>query len=213
MNFTDLCNEVYTLTNRPDLVNETQLAVKSATLRAHKIDFFPKDLYENYFSFTSAAYLQQFPTALIPNFRVLKYIRKYYPNAVPSQSFPQNIPYYSAGGNLPDGRFFDIIDPTAVLDSYQLNKVDVAYLAGNAIQLRSGDQVQYILVGAYVSPDITTSGWNSWIANEAPYAIVYDAAAVVFKTIGYDEQNAAYNDLKKMEWTELQTQNILATGS
>lgn len=219
MDFTELCSEVYTLTNRPDLINETQSAVRAATLRAHHLDYFPKDLYENYYAFDSADYYQQMPLSLIPNYRALKYIRKYYPGtslANPPDQNPQNLPplfpFYNPGANLPDGFFFKIIDPKQVLDSYGINKVDVAYLAGQTLQLRSGDQVQYVLLGAYVHPDITLTGFNSWIATENPYAIVYDAAAIVFKTIGYDEQYSAYDEMKKMEWTQLQTGNILTEG-
>lgn len=220
MNFADLCAEVYKLTNRPDLVNETQLAVKSATLRAHRLDFFPKDLYENSYQFETCCYEQQLPTALIPNYRAIKYLRKYYPctsiqnplgGVITTGGRDNGI--YNSGYNLPDGNFFDVVDAKNVLDGYARNKVDVAYLAGNQFQLRSGDGFQFLLVGAYVNPDITETGWNSWVGNEYPYAIVFDATSIVFKTIGFDEQNAAYDALKKLEWTELQNANILAEGS
>lgn len=217
MFFTDLCNEVYTLTNRPDLVNETASAVKAATLRAHHLDFFPKDLFENYFQFTAADYTQQFPLTLIPNYRALKYMRKYYPGTpADSQPLPPGIDgyyFYDPGNNLPDGNFLEIITPDNVVDGYHMNKRDVAYLAGQTINIRSGDQFQYMLVGAYVHPIITSAGWNSWIGVEHPYAIVYDAASIVFKTIGYDEQYSAYDEMKKMEWTLLQQANILTVGS
>lgn len=219
MDFTGLCNEVITLTNRPDLVAETQAAVRAAILRAHHLDFFPKDLYENYYQFSSPYFFQTLPLNLIPNFRAIKYIRKYYSqNFLPVPPYPlpagvDRFGIYDPGANLPDGRYFKIIDPKESLDSYGLNKIDVAYLAGQQINIKSGDAFQIALVGAYVHPIVTEVGFNSWVASEYPYAIVFDAAAVVFKTIGYDEQNAAYDEMKKMEWIELQNSSILAEGS
>ena len=50
--FTELCNDVYTMTKRPDLVAETKLAVKAATLKAHQSDFYPKDIYETGIQFS-----------------------------------------------------------------------------------------------------------------------------------------------------------------
>ena len=44
--FTSLLNDVYTITNRPDLIAETKLAVKQATLKMHQSDYYPKDLFE-----------------------------------------------------------------------------------------------------------------------------------------------------------------------
>lgn len=42
-----LVSDVYTLTNRPDLVAETALAVKKATLKMHHVDFFARDIWES----------------------------------------------------------------------------------------------------------------------------------------------------------------------
>ena len=46
MTFDELVAEVYLLTARGDLTAETQSAVKAATLKAHKSDFFSKDIFE-----------------------------------------------------------------------------------------------------------------------------------------------------------------------
>lgn len=225
MLFSDLVNNVYTLTNRPDRVNETTLAVAAAILFCHHTDYYYKDLVEMPISFPNLAYLQQIPLQTFPNFRSLKYIRKYYPGTGPNNppaqdQSPNNLPplygmYYDPGANLPDGRFFEIITPDNVVDSYRINKIDVAYVAGQVIQIRSGDYFQYLLAGYYAHPTIVTTGGgttNSWIAVENPYAIIYKAAATVFKTIGYDEQNATYQQLMQEELIALQMSNITATG-
>jgi hypothetical protein len=223
MQYSDLINAVYALTNRPDRVTETANAVQAATLWAHHSDFYYKDLVEVPATFQTLAYLQQIPLSFFSQFRALKYIRKYYPgtswNNPPAQDqSPNNLPplygmYYDPGPNLPDGRFFKIITPEETLDSYFINKIDVGYIAGQIVQLRSGDQFQYALCGYYAHPNVTPTGYTSWIAQEFPWVIAYKAASVVFKTIGYDEQNQQYQQLCQEEVAMLQASNIIAVGS
>ena len=59
MTLNELIAEVYTITNRPDLVAQTLMAVRSATLKLHQSDYYYKDIFETGFQFTSAEYLQQ----------------------------------------------------------------------------------------------------------------------------------------------------------
>ena len=195
MNLTELQQEVYTLTNRPDLVAETLSAVRAATLKLHQSDYFYKDLFETGVVFTYAAYLQQLEYRdLIPNWRSLKYIRK-----------------TDASGSDSLG-FFDLIVPENVLDSYTLNRSDVAYVAGSVIQMKSSTEFQYMILGCYVNPDITTSGYDSWIAQDHPYAIIFEAAATVFKMIGDTEKFAAHTGMAQMEKNNLLISNIESTG-
>lgn len=220
MDYADLVNGVYALTNRPDLVNETAQAISAATLFAHHSDFYYKDLVEVPAQFNNLAYIQQIPLSFFTNFRALKYIRKYYPgtgpNNPPSQDqSPNNLPplygsYYDPGANLPDGRFFTIVTPEAVLDPYFINKVDVAYIAGQTVQIRSADYFQYALCGYYAHPNVVA--YSSWIANEYPYAIIFKAASIVFKTIGFDEQNAQYQQLVAEQIAQVQASNIQVEG-
>ena len=51
---TDLCADVYTITNRPDLINETKLAVKAATLKMHQSDYYYRDLLEQGITFDTS---------------------------------------------------------------------------------------------------------------------------------------------------------------
>jgi hypothetical protein len=54
----ELQADVITITNRPDLVAETLLAVKKATLKMHQLDFFYKDLVESGLVFDPVDYTQ-----------------------------------------------------------------------------------------------------------------------------------------------------------
>ena len=195
MNLTELQAEVYTLTNRPDLVTETLAAVRSATLKLHQIDYFYKDLYETGVSFSTAAYQQQLEyRTLLPRWRSLKYLRK-----------------TDVSGSDTLG-FFEIIVPENVLDDYNLNRDNVAYVAGAVVQMRSSTQFQYIILGCYLQPDITVATYTSWIALDHPYAIVWEAAATVFKMIGDTEQFAAFSALSQIEQNNIKISNIQSSG-
>jgi hypothetical protein len=195
MTLNELIAEVYTITNRPDLVAQTLTAVRSATLKLHQSDYYYKDLREQGIAFLSAQYLQQLEYRILyPRWRALKYIRK-------TDSTGQE-----------QGKFFDLIAPENVLDDYKLNRTDVCYAAGDIIQIRSSTQVQYCIVGRYDNPDITQSGYNSWVALDHPYAIVFEAASTVFKMIGDTDQFAAYTGLAGQQLIELRNSNITAQG-
>jgi len=194
---TTLVNNVYSLTNRPDLVSETLLAVQNATLKAHRSDFYPKDLLETGIQFDSPNTLQTLAyKTIVPSWKALKYLRKY--------------DYSSPPGIALD--FLKIVAPDNVLDDYNLNVDDVCYVAGLNLQIRTKQAMQYFLLGCYVNPIVTAQGYASWIADEQPACILYDAAATIFKTIGFDEQNAAYRQMVLDEYVILKENNILANG-
>lgn len=195
MTLAELIAEVYTITNRPDLVAQTLTAVRSATLKIHQSDYYYRDLVETGISWPTAEYLQQVEYyTLIPRWRALKYIRR------------------TDSTGTEQGTIFTTIPPENVLDEYKLNRVNVCYVAGEVIQIRSSPQLQYALLGAYVNPDITAAGYASWVALFHPYAIVFEAASIVFKMIGDTDQFAAYTMLAREQLAQVQLSNVQAIG-
>lgn len=194
MTLTELQDEVYSVTKRPDLVAETLTAVRQSTLALHQMDYFWKDIYETGITFSTSAYNQELEyRPIIPLFRSLKYIRK----------------SDSSGAN---GVFFTVIQPESVLDLYQANRTDVCYAAGASIEIKSSTQFQYALLGCYINPNITTAGWNSWIALDHPYAIIYEAAEKIFKMTGRSEEFAAFKFLRDEERQRIVMSNIQLQG-
>lgn len=194
---TDLATLVYELTKRPDLVDETKSAIKAATLKAHMSDYYSKDIYEMYvnLSDTTSKYIWSLDyITLMSNFRSLKYIRK----------------YDSDAGEPSD--FIEVITPNEVLDSYKVTKTDVCYVAGRVIEIRSSTAISKLILAAYVNPIITDADYSSWVAELYPYAIVYEAARIIFKTIGYDEQFAAYKELVADQYILLQRTALTDVG-
>lgn len=195
MNLTELCNEVYTITNRPDLVAETKAAVRSATLKLHQIEYFHKDIFETGINFGTLAYIHTFEyRTLFPKFRSLKYFRK-----------------AEASGEA--GKFLEVLTtPEDVVDQYNNNKTDVCYVAGSALKVLSATEFQYGILGCYLYPDITEVGFSSWIALDHPFAIVYEAAGKVFKLLGKTEEFQAYALMAGDERQALIISNLSPVG-
>jgi len=195
MTLAELIQEVYTLTGRPDRVAETLSAVRSATLKCHQSDYYYKDILESGLAFDAASYVQNLDyRALLPRWRALKYLRK-----------------YDNSSGTP-GRELDIIPPDLVIDSYKSQRTDICYVAGAYVQINSSTQEQFYLLGCYLNPDITEAGYTSWVAQDHPYAIIFDAAATVFKSIGKDDESSAYRNLMGEQMTMLRASNITPVG-
>ena len=191
--FTALLADVYTITNRSDLEAETSMAVRAATLKLHQSDFYPRDLVESRVQFSTADYFQALAyKALFPGMRALSYVRKYESDE-PTQ-------------------FLDLVSPTNILDSYSLAKENIAYLAGEVVQIRSNTQITDVLLGFYNNPTTLPDTYASWIADLYPFAIVTEAAAQVFKMIGKDEEAAMYKQLSMEQAMIVRNSNITAEG-
>lgn len=173
--FQEMYDEVVILTKRPDLVDKTKQAVKSSTLFVHNSGFYPKDVSESGLSFDKARFIQNFDAKNIwPLFRKIKYIRRWnYDASSPTAGMA--------------GPFFTPIEIGQSKDAYGYDKQDVFYLAGQVQQIRSSIEFQYALAGAYLYPNVTEDSYASWIADEFPFAIIYDAARRVSSGIGFRE--------------------------
>lgn len=194
--FAELVADVKLITNRPDLDTEIKHAVKVATLKAHHSDFYPKDLYEFAVEWAPVAYFQSLEyRTLVPRWRAFKFLRKYDPTST------------SVLGN-----FFTLVSPDQSVDNYGLLRDNICYLAGESIEIRSSTEDQYMLVGCYRHPDITESTYSSWVAEDHPFAIEYEAASKIFKTIGWDEQAAQMQREVSEQFTLMRNSNILGGG-
>lgn len=194
--FSELIQFVYDATGRPDLVAETKLAVKSATLKAHQSDFYFKDIFESGIQFDTAEYTQQLNVrSIFPRYRALKYLRRYDNSST------------GAACN-----FYTLLSAGELLDDYSQDRVNIAYAAGAVINIKSYEKLQYALIGIYLNPDITEVGYNSWVAVDHPFCIVYEAARLVFKQIGFDEQSAAMDKLAAEQFTLLKMSNVQLGG-
>lgn len=203
MTFIELVAEVFLLTKRPDLVAQTESAVRAATLKAHQSDFFSKDIFETGVEFDNKSFRQSLDIiSFVSNFRALKYLRRVDDTST------------STDGIDATGPFFDIITVEETLDSYGVNRTDIAYIAGRTIEIRASVSFDKAVLGGYAYPIVTPSEkYSSWIAEQNPFAIIYESCRVIFKTIGYDEESVAYNALVAEAYVLLTMTGLADVGS
>ena len=195
MNFTELIEEVYEITKRPDLVTATKNAVKAATLKAHQSDFYSKDIHEQGVQFDSSTFRQSLDhVSLVSNFRAFKYFRRV------------------EDENDDVGKFLDIITVEETLDSYGVNRSDIAYVAGRVLEIRSSVAFSKALVGMYVLPIVVEATYTSWVAEQHPYAIIHEAARKIFKIIGKLEESNGQRELVAEEYSLLVRTGIADVG-
>lgn len=195
MNFAELITEVETLTKRPDLIAKTKQAIRAATLRVHSSGFYPFDIIETGIEWTEPRILQNFnPYDTWERYRRIKYLRRWDPPL-------------SSGDQGMAGVFYTPVEIGNIVNQYGFDRDNIFYIAGNLIQIRSNPAVQYMLAGVYVNPDVTEANYSSWVADNIPFAIIYDAARRIQADIGNRE---AAGDMQSLYSEELSSLLIMS---
>lgn len=185
--------------------------VLSSTLAAHTSDMFLKDVVESDVVFTTPAYLQNLDSSSLVRFRSLYYFRKWdISEGTPDSAGNPALSYGAFGNNyLPPSppqawlvdpltgslipseqqfKMLTIIDTQSMFDSYQRERVDICYSAGSTIRMKSSTLLTVGKIGYFSYPDmdIANNGANfsSWIANDYPFAIIWNAVALISSAIG-----------------------------
>lgn len=208
-----IIDKVYTETVRPDYVDETLQAVLGSTLYLHTCDFFVRDIIANQAIFDNAAYIQTLDIQTMYRYRAIAYFRKYAPSLSTYQLDPSILPplFDPITGSLVSRELLplELITPTSILDDYGIEKTDVFYVAGDTLFIKSSTALQYGLVGWYGFPQANVNLYNSWIAREWPYAIVYDAAWKVLSMTGNLEQAVKYKSADGQKGMAVEMKNNL----
>jgi hypothetical protein len=172
MNWAELVQEVYTKTNRADLVAETAQALRTATMECHLRDTFDKDIREGGIQLSTAAAIFQLDIpSLFPLYRQFSYLRIWDPVTVTP------------------GEFFDLITPNVILDDYGWDRTQVAYVGGQLLNVRARGDISGLLYGYFALPvTAPVTAYRSWIAADYPDAIWTRAAAKVLRDIGNLEE-------------------------
>lgn len=181
MNFGQLCSEVYTLTGRPDLVAETQLAVRRAALYFHGLDTWFRDFNEKRLAFDAVSY--NFSINITQNFtnlRKIRYIK----------------PFDYTTGTVKANRDIKHCMPDNLWDEFGRDKKDVYYVAGTNLNIRASQTENGFLIGYYSLPNVSDS-FASWIGDVYPYAIVEEAAGRLMHMIGMIDEGNKFVDPQK----------------
>jgi hypothetical protein len=180
MDFGQLCADVMVLSGRPDLINDTQLAVRTATLKFHMIDFWKRDLIEKSILLNASASQFQVDTLQLERFRKLKYIQP-----------------LSSDGLTPVDVKLKEVEPDNIFDQFSARKSDVYYLAGTNLNIKTANGYSGFIIGWYRYPLVMPSNYNSWIADFYPSIITEEAAGRLMYAIGnVDEANKFVDPIK-----------------
>lgn len=184
---TDLYDSIYqdvvTLTNRPDLSDETAVAIRSATISAHSKTNWPRDLQTAFVKLPNVSNLSALDIqVLFPRFRGLASVR------ITDVNFN---PINGEDGLIETVEIADIYDP---IYAGQLRN-NIAYVGGTTLNIRNYLSAYGYLVGYYSLPAVRRDQYSSWIAQLSPDVIIYQAASIVFSTNGNEEKARGYGNL------------------
>lgn len=186
MNFGELCQAVFVITGRPDLLAETQLAIQKATLKFHMVDFWKRDRFEKVLTFTSAAAVQIDIAAQFERFRKFRTLAPWDPVGLKVLPCEDRMT-----GEL---RALKEIDPDALFDAYGADKSDVFYMSGQSLNIRFSYGQSGLYAAWYKYPLVAPNNYNSWIADMYFPIIVEQAAGEILIAIGQIEDAARFLD-------------------
>lgn len=187
----DLLNSIL---KRPDLADMSTLHIKNAILKAHSADYWIKDLFETNFAFGAKATIYSLDVqTLIPRYRKMKYL-----NVIDATS-----------GDIV--RTMEHINVGQFLDAYNYIRDNVFYEAGTSIKIRTSAQYDTYGIGCFLFPD-TTLTVPSWIADQYPFAILYEAARTMYKILGKADESRSMELLVGEAMAEVKMSGIDIPG-
>lgn len=187
--FAELEALVVAQTKRPDLTAVTQAAIRTATLRAHHVDFFPRDLAEGALTYapSSTANFYQFTnlSSLLTRPRSVKFVQGIdNVTSVPVETF----------------EYREIDD---LYDSDGNRRPSVYTLVGDTLRiypvLATGSATAFY----YKNPNINGLEYSSWIADTYPDDLAMWSAAIVFARTGFAEMAADFQRTHVMPFREM----------
>lgn len=175
--FDGMVADVISITNRPDLSDETALAVRTATVNCHLSDAYARDVQVSSIQLPAPVYATGLDiSALFPKLRGLSLIQAMDVNYQPIEVTPESR--------------MKVIELSDVYDSYGALRNNIAYIAGNQINIRSLVNSYGFFVTWFNLPEVKRDTYNSWIASIYPDAILYWAASIVLDTNGNEAKAA-----------------------
>lgn len=172
MNFTDVVNEVISITKRPDRVSDIRRIVNTTISQCCLGTDFARDLVEEVLPISSSDYVQSVPISELTRFRKFEYIRPY-GRRCPIEKLDGPLAIYGEGGK---------------------EKSNCFYVAGSNVVVKLSGLTDSLHVGYFQYPPILTDAAPTfWLLDVAPFMIVEGAAGRLFRNIG-DEASARQHE-------------------
>lgn len=198
--FAELETLVVDQTRKPEVPAITKAAIRAAVLRAHHVDFFPRDLalVQLDYAPSSSSYFYDFTSVYntIPRLRVIQLLQSVDPImliAVEELEF-----------RVPD----DLYDQTGAMRAHMYTMI------GDTLRVYPLAATGKFSVYHYQNPIVTATGLSSWIADTYPDEIAMWAAAIVLARTGFAEMAADMQKTHVQPFKELLiSSHLLATVS
>jgi len=176
-------------TRRPEVTAITQAAIRTATLRAHHVDFFKRDLATSTLSYTpsSSAVYYDLPTisSTLPRLRAMQLLQSI------------DTTYYQPTEELEYRELQDLYDSDNNL------RLSMYTLIGDTLRVYPQSVTGLLSSYYYQNPVVTSVGYSSWIANDYPDELAVWAAAIVFARTGFAEMAADFQRTHIQSFKEL----------
>lgn len=175
-NFATIVDEVHVITNRPDLVAETALAIKQATIKLHGLENWKEDIVEEEIEITpgEGVFEIDIRADLDYTFKKLLYMQK-----------------------KSNGKFMTEIGATALFDDYNNMKTNIFYQVGTKLKGKIDTVETLILLGYVKAVDVAESTYSSWIADLYSFMISTEAAIIILNGIGESSKVKLLQSLSK----------------
>jgi hypothetical protein len=158
-------------TRRPDVASTTVAAIRSATLRAHHVDFFPRDLVEHPLFYTPSSTAQFYAfsnvSTLLPQLRSIKLVHCL--DSVTSAPVEE----------------LDWHEADDLYDNDGNRRQSVYTLIGDTLKIWPQYATGAIAAFYYRNPVVAMATYSSWIADAYPDELAMWAAGIVFARLGY----------------------------
>lgn len=187
--FAEMETLVAAQTRRPDVPAITKAAIKSATLRAHHVDFFPRDLVTSNLVYTplSTAVFYDFPNIqnTLTRLRSMKFVQSI--DAVNSTP-TENLGYRDADD---------------IYDSENNRRLSIYTLIGATLRIFPQSATGVATAYYFQNPDTAEVTYSSWIADTYPEELAMWAAGIVFARTGFLEAAKEFQDTHVRAFREM----------
>lgn len=184
-------------TRRPEVPEITDAAIRSATLRAHHVDFFPRDLAQHTLSYAianSPFYDFTGVSAQLARLRSIKTV-----TSVDAQGQPVEQ--------------FEFREASDLFDADGYRRPHVYTLLGDTLRVFPVMQTGALGVHFYQNPVLTGFQYSSWIATTYPDELAMWAASIVFARTGFLEMANTFQNQHVIPFREMLIASHLLGGA
>lgn len=192
--WSDLLTEVMTLTKRPDMIVQSEIALRQSVRNAHKSGKYWRDLVEVTLTALDLDQVQSIDIATnLPKFRQMVYIKS----------------------TEQEDKYFNPVLVDDLLDNDGYARTNVYWGFGSAIKIRAYSPESSYKFGYWKYPTVpmgTSTTFDSWIAEEHSDLLTLWAAVTVLNQVGENEIRDKLQQLAIIALADLQQDNLETVG-